>query len=273
MTIRLHAGELVIFGLDCTGSMLTKDVLGFGEPGGQSRFDYAKERIKGAVEMVLRERAAELDLVPHPEANDIGPVLVPRTPARRRFSPMIIGFGNGIQYAPVDVGEHNLQQHLDQFSANHALCNLHELIFAAHHIRDDMNAAQTTLIAFIDGLPSEQAAAIASLHMALDEPEKRFEVHLLTVGEPEASLTSWLASLKDRLGSSSARVLISRAETMGFEYASASATQQVEQRAQATGKREYEPPRVRSEEPAPAPPAPSSAPPTTPPRGRRPAPR
>jgi Mg-chelatase subunit ChlD len=166
--LELDTGDNIIFGLDISASMQTTDT-----PTGAMRIDYAKEKA-----ITLAQEASKYD------ADGID----------------LLTFGHSVTPYK-NVSADKAAEVIGKLRANEGATQTHLLIQEAYKLHKASGSEQTVLMIVTDGQPSDPAAVKSTIVGITKElkNEHEFAISILTVGNPDAGLTTFLTSLDDDL--------------------------------------------------------------------------
>lgn len=166
--LELNKGDNFIFGVDVSASMGNTDC-----PGGMSRIEYLKEKVK-----LFATEASKYD----EDGIDV------------------LTFGQHVKaYSGVTAEKAN--EVISNIKANEMATYTHELITTAFEMHKAGGYEQTVLFIATDGAPSDAAAvrkAIVDVTNVVAN-DKEFCISILTVGQIDAGLKAFLTELDDDL--------------------------------------------------------------------------
>jgi uncharacterized protein YegL len=183
--LELNKGDNFIFGIDVSGSMGATDC-----PGGASRIDYLKENV-----LTFIGEAAKYD----EDGIDV------------------ITFGHAINVNK-GVTVEKAKEIVGPLRASESMTKTAELIQAAYKLHKDGGYAQTVLFIATDGAPSDKEAVKESIRTIAAEikDEHEFAISILTVGQIDAGLQSFLSELDDNLKAKHDIVDVKKLEEIDF---------------------------------------------------------
>ncbi len=193
--LELNQGDNFIFGMDVSGSMQTADC-----PGGMKRIDYLKEKVIQFAGEASKYDSDGIDVI--------------------TFGHQIKVFNNIDGDKAKDV--------IAKLTATESATMTHELISKAWEMHKTSGSKQTVLFIATDGDPSDREAVkkvIRGIAAELPDGDEdfAFSISILTVGNIDGALQSFLTDLDDNLKAKHDIVDVKRLDEVDFISAFAGA--------------------------------------------------